>query len=393
MRYLRSLILSLVATLALLAVGCDGGSDPCDGVTCSGHGRCVASGSSPRCVCDPDYRASGLWCVVAETDGDADVDGDGDADGDVDADADEDRPPAPGPMTLVALTMDVSTARICDLDGDGLYDNAVADLGEDDGAWFAMALSALINTDITRGLRLVAHFPHVDDRSGPEDDDTVMIFYGSGDPDDPPDPTDDFEGDEAYPVYPSSFDSCGEPRFVFTGVTLDDGSIHATGGHVPVFLFVEAIPAQRSQVVGNIGPGGQTGELNVCGCLSVEDLGGKAGIPGRGDYTLLETILIGGGVLGRPDIPGLTPDVDLDGDGLESFLLDADGYIESCIDGDRTTISGRDCWSDPRMIDGISMVLNLDGAPARHGGLIEGWEGMVDGSCTDPPEESLWDPR
>src|SRR5207244_1721343 len=37
--------------------------DPCDGVTCSGHGRCAVTGGAPGCACDAGYRPSGLECV------------------------------------------------------------------------------------------------------------------------------------------------------------------------------------------------------------------------------------------------------------------------------------------------------------------------------------------
>ena len=67
-----------VAVVALALVACgvgtvDGGngtpmpgSDPCNGVTCSAHGSCVASGSPAVAVCDCDdgFYAAGLTCLA-----------------------------------------------------------------------------------------------------------------------------------------------------------------------------------------------------------------------------------------------------------------------------------------------------------------------------------------
>jgi hypothetical protein len=36
---------------------------PCDGIGCSGHGRCEARGPTARCICDTGYRDVGLTCV------------------------------------------------------------------------------------------------------------------------------------------------------------------------------------------------------------------------------------------------------------------------------------------------------------------------------------------
>lgn len=49
--------------------GSGGGESPavCEGVTCSGHGKCVASGSAPACNCDSGYLATDpLTCAQSE---------------------------------------------------------------------------------------------------------------------------------------------------------------------------------------------------------------------------------------------------------------------------------------------------------------------------------------
>jgi hypothetical protein len=56
------------------------------------------------------------------------------------------------------------------------------------------------------------------------------------------------------------------------------------------------------------------------------------------------------------------PDIDLDGDGLETFFDDdSNGKIDRCVDGNGTQISGETCVTDPRIGDGYSMTLTLHG--------------------------------
>lgn len=50
-----------------LSAGCDEKkkSDPCGGITCSGHGDCTLVDGEPTCGCDDGYVADGLHCVDA----------------------------------------------------------------------------------------------------------------------------------------------------------------------------------------------------------------------------------------------------------------------------------------------------------------------------------------
>lgn len=63
------------------------------------------------------------------------------------------------------------------------------------------------------------------------------------------------------------------------------------------------------------------------------------------------------------------PDVDMDGDGLERYVV-IDGtacqsIIASCIDGDGTAIPGRNCVNDPRMADTISAAFDFTAVRTR----------------------------
>ncbi len=53
-------------TLASIACGCTQSvaTDPCSGVTCSGHGGCAIVAGSARCACDRGFHEQGLACVA-----------------------------------------------------------------------------------------------------------------------------------------------------------------------------------------------------------------------------------------------------------------------------------------------------------------------------------------
>ena len=52
---------------------CDSATDPCFGVTCTGHGTCVVQDDAASCDCDQGYHAQGLECL-SDTDPCQDVD-------------------------------------------------------------------------------------------------------------------------------------------------------------------------------------------------------------------------------------------------------------------------------------------------------------------------------
>jgi hypothetical protein len=97
-------------------------------------------------------------------------------------------------------------------------------------------------------------------------------------------------------------------------------------------------------------------------------------------------------------VPGVSPDLDLDGDGLERFELDSDSRIETCRDGDGfTTIPGRDCWQDPRMADAFALSTAAEAVRAVFADRQAGWRELQTEhglpACDDPPDASLFDPR
>jgi len=337
------------------------------------------------------FRLGGGPAADADGDGDADARTDADAEASVDADIDDDRPAAPGPLTLVATRVEVVRDRLCDLDGDGHFDNAVDDLGAAAGVAVA-AFSSLLNDFIEDGRRLTIHFPHVDDVVHLTDEEAVLIFFegievDEPDPEAPP-------GRVTLMVHGWSLDRCGEPRFYFAQAALDRGSVSARDGIVP--LPGERLEITRfAQAMGSVSADGPGTSLTFCGAALIQDMGHGDPPDNIGDLNLLEAFLGGGAAVGLPTIPGVDLDLDLDGDGLERIEVDPTGRIVRCTDGDMTVIEGRDCWEAPRMQDAFSYVMRWEMTTARFGGRAEGWQADAPEPDCDggPPDGSLFDPR
>jgi hypothetical protein len=319
------------------------------------------------------------------------VEGDSPSDGadhEGDRDAEE---RTPGPLTLVFNEGAFLQDRLCDLDGDGARDNAIADLGEPASSLLALALGTLVEGNFEKGSRLGVHIPWVDLQ---RDDEVLLIFFEGMDEDMPPDPSDDFTGHEMFYVKASSVDACGEPRGITRG-SVDASLVSTQPGTMFVPVTQPPIAVYSAMAEGFIAFGGESGEIQLCGYFRIQDVGGAESLelPQRGDLSLLEALLVGGAPFGLPAVPGVSPDVDVDGDGLERFEVDEEGHITSCIDGDSSVLWGSTCWSDERMADGFSVNLRLAGVSASLGGLEPEWQLRVDGECEGgPPTPSAWDP-
>lgn len=54
----------------------------------------------------------------------------------------------------------------------------------------------------------------------------------------------------------------------------------------------------------------------------------------------------------------IQPDIDIDGDGLETIVANTKtGIISGCVDGDGTKVPGNDCPCHPRIADGYSWAI------------------------------------
>jgi hypothetical protein len=294
-----------------------------------------------------------------------------------------------GRLVLVSETHELVTDRLCDLDGNGSDDNAIADLGEADAQLFVVAINSLLASALDDIVGVALHFPLVDDLSVPEIIRRPLIMYTSVDSDHPPDPTDDFSGSEPLYAKSGTFDPCGEPLYVVPSISVAGGELEILADALPLPLNQAIIEITGARLFGSIQPEGSTFEIKLCGYATVMSLGSHEGL--SAEHTLLEELSAGGRAFGAPTLPGLKLDVDVDGDGIELLFLDDGDRLEYCVDGDDTVISGRDCWQDPRMADGLSLSFELSGVSARFAGREPGWEYEVEGSCEGGmPEESLF---
>jgi hypothetical protein len=293
-----------------------------------------------------------------------------------------------GSATQVAREIAITDERLCDFDDDGLLDNSVADVGSPGSGLIALALSTAFTGENSARRRVLMHFPWVDDVRTPADPETTFIVVGAEDCDSPPNPDDDFSGDEPFAVREGYIDGCGEPLY-FTTSTIEAGSFE-TRSPIPIVVSLDdenALLVQDGRFFATIEAGFGAATWRLCGVVLVQDAGAVSASLSGTTATVLEVLLAGGAILGMPQVPGLLPDVDRDGDGLEQFVLDEGSHVELCIDGDGvTTVPGPACWQDPRMADAFSLTFEVASVSARCAGPESRWAP----SCSDPPETSAW---
>ncbi len=291
--------------------------------------------------------------VDSDIDGDSDGDIDGDSDGDIDDDIDADVPDdadvdtGPGPVSVLVIgSQNLIADPLCDLDGDGTMDNTFQSLPP--------SVPALIEWAIFYQLLL-------------EGGVFVLDTHLIAEPAVPNDPaarvgmllaTPDGSGDlRAYAEHYSG----GMPDHIATG-TLLTGALDVTYGAPMAFpgrsvAGLQQVNMRGIRIRGTITPG--VTELSggiFCTYVLASELSNVLNPdPGDSDRSLLDVFVGPGHPLGLP-IEGPQPDLDLDGDGLESFATGDDGRVTTCIDGNGTLISGPTCARDPRIADGFSFV-------------------------------------
>ncbi len=278
-----------------------------------------------------------------------------------------------------------SRSQGCDLNGDGNVDNAFARALGALGA----GLGPLISQSITNGnLILLMDFLGLDDPLGANDPDLRVAWLQGMDTDG--DPSNNLSGSGVFSVDPASIDSSGGP---ITSIQSEIASNMLTGGpeDIPLPLPIP-IELQQGHVVGTtVADAGRLYQMQdglLCGGVPVSLLAlfgsfiGGGGAGGMlmtdppcdgGDAATLVDLIIGGGTatvsFGGRSLPlsfrATTPDLDLDGDGLEGFDVQDTGpsgcqpVVVGCIDGDGSRIDGRNCYADPAIADGYSAAFTF----------------------------------
>ena len=186
-------------------------------------------------------------------------------------------------------------------------------------------------------------------------------FFMGSDADSPPDPDNNYSGDGEFFVPTEQFDLSCSPTSAFPNITStgDDtflgeapnwllydpnfGSIRFASSYASVhFTEEDGSPRMHADV---------SAVWTACGLFTSLMPGG---IPG----TILPFV-----VQGAPTPTEQQPDVDRDGDGLETFTAEGQNIV-SCTDGDGTVIEDPACACDPRIQDGYSVAIRATGVPA-----------------------------
>ncbi|HEY8432206.1 MAG TPA: DUF4215 domain-containing protein [Sandaracinaceae bacterium] len=329
---------------------CDG-TPGCDPTTCAAVEGCGDGTVSPPEVCDDANTAPFDGCDAACRE----------------------------EIAMVVRSLALADMGGCDLNGDGTPDNAFQRaLG---------VLAPLLNTFIGMALEggdisVLLGFLGLETPWADDPDLRVAWLQGN---DADGDASNNFTGDGQFWVDPASIGADGSP---VTSVQARLASNMLSGGPetipLPLPIPIE-LNLYQGHVRGRIVPGATPALEDglLCGGVAVSLLAfldGALGAFGGGLETdppcdggapagLLDLIVAGGtaSIAGIPLPPfrATPPDLDLDGDGLEGFVIergdggDCQPVIVACIDGDRTRIDGRDCYARAEIGDGYSAAFDF----------------------------------
>lgn len=268
----------------------------------------------------------------------------------------------------------------CDLNGDGSPDNAfVRALGV-----LAAALGPLIEGAVMDQAILLS-FIGLDDPTGANDDDFRIAWLFGVDTDG--DTSNNLTGAGTFFVDPNTLNADGSP---LTSIQSRVASHVLRGGPEDIPLPVGPFPVELAQgriegtTVADAGELYQIDDGLLCGGISTtlfSLIGTFAGdmletdppCDGGAPASILDLIVAGGTATANFGDGGgfplrftaTPPDLDLDGDGLETFIVQSEGpdgcqpVIVGCVDGDGTVYDGRTCHSNPNMADGYSSAFEF----------------------------------
>lgn len=276
-------------------------------------------------------------------------------------------------QNLIVNMMGLASSSVgCDYSGDGNPDNSFArSLG---------AAGALLNMQLGNGVQdgsiiFLMALLGLDDMTGSVDPSLRVAWLQGEDTD--MNAENNFSGSAEMYGSLAGFDESGAPTTSFASSISEH---MMSGGPEDISLPLGFLPLQLSQghIQGTLTPsGGRVSGLTnglLCGAVGVRTL---ATLPNfltmimestPCDTTVASStmadVLIGG-ARSLVTIPPGSPDVDVDGDGLESYETISTGssgcqpVISACIDGDGTRIEGHNCAQDARMADGFSTAFTF----------------------------------
>jgi hypothetical protein len=289
----------------------------------------------------------------------------GDADADVDSDVDTDTDTDTDTEAALDLGLIVSRAALapsnegCELTGASGPDNAFA--GALEGAGANYVDSSLADGIADGTLLYLLDFDGLDDASGQNDPALGLAFLGGIDSD--ADAANNVSGGADVYVASTSLDADGNPLIQLSG-SVTAGALQAGPGDLafpvpsadPPFLTLLGTTI-AAEVVADA-DGARVDALaggRICGVLPISSLASTTFDIGMGQFRMIDVL-----VLGTVVTTAMQPDVDLDGDGLETLSdADGDGQVDTCVDGGGTTATGAECALN--LQDGYSCALDIEG--------------------------------
>lgn len=285
-------------------------------------------------------------------------------------------------QSLIISSIEIAAMEIgCDFSGDGRPDNAFArGLGSLVGLANGMFLrDAPANGDLT----LLLHMLGLDDPTGVNDDSFSIAFFQGVDADG--DSSNNISGMGRFTIDPVGLDAMGNPTSSFASRVMARA---LSGGPEDIEIPIAFLPLEmrQSYITGTTtsDADGLSGieEGQLCGAIPLATLaflpnllemfGGPPAPPCEGEgSTNMADLVVGGTARGSLiSLPGVAPDVDLDGDGLERFEVTRSGprgcqpVITACVDGDGTRVEGRNCALEMRFEDGLSGAFLMEAVRA-----------------------------
>jgi hypothetical protein len=220
---------------------------------------------------------------------------------------------------------------------------------------------------------LLVEFRNLDDPTGQNDSDVSVAIYVATDTDG--NASNNHSGNAMLRVSQESLDGVGNPRALLPNASITNG--HLTGSvNGEILLFLPGIggvkiqdPTFSADLIADTGntyvAEMRNAELN--GVILARHL---EEVPNPVTSTCLANSMLDLVALPCLSFDGVQPDVDRDGDGLETFdeiaaLLD--GKIDTCSDGDGTTYvstPGAQCVLDPAFQDAYTAKIEVGGVRA-----------------------------
>ena len=331
----------------------------------------LLAGCARRCAVDtdcPDYQAcvGGACAPLAERpgpDGSADASPDG-PDSEV-GPADADGGSLPGVPALVATTFGFTDEPLCDLDGDGLNDNALSGL---DPVLLAMLTGLVSDSFAERNAVIVLDTHLIPDPETPHGLGFVGSLVSATDCDE--DSSDNASGREVFDAIEGYYDEDTCMPTAPGTLSVNRGRLEIVGAELRLYVdFVDGYWTWQNGIIrARVSPGmTRVTEGVCCAWTPARELASAVVDDSRG-LTALDIMTDPGVALGIAGLAGAQPDIDGDEDGLETFVTDESGRVVACLDGDGRSLEpsgGAPCTQDPEVQDGFSLTVRFEGVSAR----------------------------